>query len=346
MRSDLSTFQQKMAGTGSKSTRSGHIDSFPAFFGETILDGFVPEQMVETLQGSNLEHVQLEDGRFHGRLIHLRESRWRLDYGEYTVPVLARGQLPNDLITLGFLEDSPTVSTFNGLAAEGGALVMWSEGAEIHTRLSGGCKWACIQVRREALDAAGIDLPLEHHATFRLDKYALLGLGRGIMDCIRAWGHRADSNHPPVTGELSGINAEDAFISAVSRCWAERKYMRSPLGAKRARKAIPIIRRFEDYVDAHLAEPLTISQVCFEISYPLHSLERLCLELYQITPKQFLSYRRLSALRDLLLSHTPDDMTVAKAAMACGLNHLGRAAAMYQRTFGEKPSTTLRAAQR
>jgi AraC-like DNA-binding protein len=104
-----------------------------------------------------------------------------------------------------------------------------------------------------------------------------------------------------------------------------------------------IIQRAEAYMDAHLAEPITISRICAETACPVHTLERVFLKSHGVTPKQFLTYRRLTALRSLLIKHSPEDMSVTRAALSCGLTHLGRAAVRYRQLFGETPSATLQA---
>jgi AraC-like DNA-binding protein len=299
--------------------------------------------MVETLQGGSLEHTQLGGGCFHGRLTKLCESPVRLDYGEYNLPILARGQLPDDRITLGFLEHSPGSTSFNGLSASSGNLVLWTEGAELHTRLSEDCRWACLQIRREVLEGAGIELPGNLHMTVSLGKNEVAVLKRDVMNRVRACSHPASGQLALHDGELSTADIEDAFVSALNKVRGVLKQGIGSSPGKRACNALPMIRRFEDYVDAHIAEPVTISRICADISYPLHSLERLCMKVHGVTPKQFLHYRRLSALRALLVSHAPGDITVADAAHACGLTHLGRTSASFQRAFGEKPSETLRA---
>jgi hypothetical protein len=72
---------------------------------------FDPEAMAETLQRSTLKHTQLSRGRFRGRVFQAQSDAWRIDCGEYSLPVLARGPLAPDRISLGVLLQSPTESS-------------------------------------------------------------------------------------------------------------------------------------------------------------------------------------------------------------------------------------------
>ena len=116
-----------------------------------------------------------------------------------------------------------------------------------------------------------------------------------------------------------------------------------PATAAHSGNPVSIIQRAEAYMETHLAEPITISRICAETVCPVHTLERVFLKSHGVTPKQFLTYRRLTALRSLLIKHSPEDMSVTSAALSCGLTHLGRTAVRYRQLFGETPSATLQA---
>jgi AraC family ethanolamine operon transcriptional activator len=57
-------------------------------------------------------------------------------------------------------------------------------------------------------------------------------------------------------------------------------------------------------------------------------------------PLEYLRWRRLWRARSLL-SRPDEDTTVTEVAFTLGFRHLGRFAAAYAATFGERPSLTL-----
>jgi AraC-like DNA-binding protein len=101
------------------------------------------------------------------------------------------------------------------------------------------------------------------------------------------------------------------------------------------------IRVVEEWIDAHLAEPITLGRLCdaagvgdrhLESTFRLHRGQ---------TPLQFVMARRLAWVRRSLLESKPGD-SVTQLAHDAGYVHLGRFAARYRSTYCESPSATLR----
>jgi AraC-like DNA-binding protein len=103
-----------------------------------------------------------------------------------------------------------------------------------------------------------------------------------------------------------------------------------------------LLRRAESYLEAHLAEPIAIVDLCRALDCPIHVLERAFSKVHGISPKRFLTHRRLTRLRQLLLSADAAETSVTETLLDCGLHHAGRAAAAYRHLFGELPGETLR----
>lgn len=59
-------------------------------------------------------------------------------------------------------------------------------------------------------------------------------------------------------------------------------------------------------------------------------------------PARYLTYYRLHKVRQLLKSCDPTTTKVTDVALDHGLWELGRFAGLYRRTYGERPSDTLR----
>lgn len=101
------------------------------------------------------------------------------------------------------------------------------------------------------------------------------------------------------------------------------------------------IRIVEEWIDAHLADPITLGRLCavagvgdryFESAFRAHRGQ---------TPLQFVMARRLAWVRRNLLESRPGD-SVTQLAHDAGFVHLGRFAARYRSAYCESPSATLR----
>jgi AraC-like DNA-binding protein len=101
------------------------------------------------------------------------------------------------------------------------------------------------------------------------------------------------------------------------------------------------IRAVEEWIDAHLAAPITLGCLCAVAGVGERHLESAFRAHRGQTPMQFLMARRLAWVRQGLLEARLGD-SVTELAHDAGFVHLGRFAARYRSAYGESPSATLR----
>ncbi len=97
----------------------------------------------------------------------------------------------------------------------------------------------------------------------------------------------------------------------------------------------------QQYVESHLAEPLTVEQLARVAGCSVRSLQSSFLDLCKMSPMEFVRMHRLARARQMLESSEPDN-TVNTVALRTGHAQLSRFAASYKQRFGESPSETLR----
>jgi AraC-like DNA-binding protein len=101
------------------------------------------------------------------------------------------------------------------------------------------------------------------------------------------------------------------------------------------------LRRAEEYILAHLGDPISRSDICAAAGVSARSLSREFVRCHAVGPMTFLKQRRLEAAQRSLLAADPSEKSVTDVALDCGLHHLGRFAVEYRAAFGESPSQTL-----
>lgn len=111
------------------------------------------------------------------------------------------------------------------------------------------------------------------------------------------------------------------------------------------RRHSAIIRRFRDFLDQAAGDPIYLSNVCTALGVAERTLRACCQAQLGMSPKRYLSLRRLHLARQALAA-APSMATVTEIAMRFGFWELGRFAVEYRSTFGESPSGTLRRAGR
>lgn len=113
-----------------------------------------------------------------------------------------------------------------------------------------------------------------------------------------------------------------------------------PSGPPPARQLDAVI----DYVDAHLAAPLSLEDLARAGGMSVRALHQKCADAYGVPPMTWLRQRRLDAARRHLLLNP--EVNVADTALAVGFCHVGRFASYYRERFGELPSQTQAHARR
>ncbi|MDK3017283.1 AraC family transcriptional regulator [Pseudodonghicola flavimaris] len=110
-----------------------------------------------------------------------------------------------------------------------------------------------------------------------------------------------------------------------------------PVSAAAPRK----LRLAEEYIEAHLDQPLTLEEIARAAGTTPRSLQMAFRDFRGTTPLNFLRDRRLDLVhRDLMTA--PPGATVTDIATARGFGHLGRFSQAYRTRFGASPSDTLR----
>jgi AraC-like DNA-binding protein len=102
-----------------------------------------------------------------------------------------------------------------------------------------------------------------------------------------------------------------------------------------------IMRRFRRVLEEHPDRALYVPEICAAISVPERTLRLCCQEHLGMSPKQYLTLRRMNLARRALLASGPGKRTVTDIATSYGFWHFGRFSAVYRSLFNELPSDSL-----
>ena len=112
----------------------------------------------------------------------------------------------------------------------------------------------------------------------------------------------------------------------------------------RRQQRLPVMRWFEQVLEANPDRPLYVTEVCAAIGVADRTLRLHCLEHLGMSPHRYLWLRRMNFARRALALADPLATTVTVIANDHGFGELGRFAVAYRKLFGELPSVTLRRA--
>lgn len=305
-----------------------------------VFDCVDAEAMTTTVQHARLDHLQLARGRFRGVVQQARLSATRLDRGCYNLPVLTRGPLAPDALTFGYFVHAPEGGVLNGRPVRSGDVAALAEGGELRFRHAPGTEWIAFHVPRPVFERLGVAVPGELHGMQAVSADHRQALALAMRELLPAFDGTASAAQLSMGLEC----AQEALIACCARILdgLGRKGALPPLSLP---ERVRIVRRAEEYMDAHLAEPVRVDSLCLAAGTSLRGLERAFLAVYGLGPKRYLTLRRLlRARRELRRADTA--ATVTDVALRWGFLHLGRFAADYRAQFGETPSETMRQARR
>lgn len=102
------------------------------------------------------------------------------------------------------------------------------------------------------------------------------------------------------------------------------------------------IKRVEEYLLAHLKEPVSLANLSTVSGLPIRTLSRNFKKYFGASPMQFLRARRFEAAQSELARGPSETHSVTETAMRYGFGHLGKFAYEYRKIFHELPSETLK----
>jgi AraC-like DNA-binding protein len=154
---------------------------------------------------------------------------------------------------------------------------------------------------------------------------------------------RAAATAPEIIASSDAARGlEQTLLEAMFDCLAQGKQQED--GSSRGRHNA-IIKRFRALAEENPEQPLYLADVCAAIGVNKRTLHMCCQEQLGVSPKRYLTLRRMHLARQALFAGPADVSSVTEIATRYGFWELGRFAVHYRAIFGESPSATLRRAR-
>ena len=262
-------------------------------------------------------------------LIHVQESAPRIRYVE----------LNPERTYLSFLVRPGPDVFVRGVSRSPNSLIRHARGQALHERTSGPTEWVSVSLPTSELMAASSALvgrDLSAHRDPQLVMPApgnmanLLGAQTAISNLAR--------NSPHLLANVEVVRAlKQSLIDATIACLSDSD-AREEKWAQQTHDTI--MRRLRRVLEEQPNRPIYVPEICAAIGVPERTLRLCCQEQLAMSPKQYLTRRRMHLVRRALLS-AETETTVTEIATRFGFWHLGRFSGGYHATFGEFPSTTL-----
>jgi AraC family ethanolamine operon transcriptional activator len=300
-----------------------------------------PDDLRETLRGSNIENVQLKPGKLQGSIAHFGIGNLGISIGRYNSGIRATGALPAEKVVLGTLLDCADRVTHWWKEVRPSDVCVFPRGVEIDAIHCGGVAYLTASLGLpELLSMLGGEDRLADpgfwntkrvcpaHPLIRVD---LLRRLAGIMSDVE----RKSTTPSDEAADFLRRSIVEAFVVSLASTLPPERGRSFYTGAR-------LVSETEDYVDAAGGRPVHISEICSTLKVSRRSLHRAFADTLGVGPVAYLRRRRLSAVRSVLSRSDPATISIGDVAFENGFPEPGRFAAYYRAHFGETPSETYR----
>jgi AraC family ethanolamine operon transcriptional activator len=292
------------------------------------------------LQGLDIEAVPLRSGSFFGRTRTLIDPSFIFTRGTVESDHRYRGTSHDTQVLLGIHFGRRGTAHFGSNVGEPGDLSALQPRQEHFGSVGGTLEYAALSIEpAELVRLGGTDRLLHSNALSHNDQ-------------IRAPAQVSAA----VCGALETLTQIAFHTGATQTATRVRQLKRSLLypflliaahGESEPDGLAPepkttIVRRAERWLDDEPPERLHVIDLCLALGVPLRTLQRAFQETLGVGPAHYLTFYRLHKVRGVLLNSDPTDTRVTDVAIDHGFWELGRFAGLYRRTYGERPSETLR----
>lgn len=168
--------------------------------------------------------------------------------------------------------------------------------------------------------------------------------GQCVMQLLPLLAEIMSTEAHPLRNPLAFEQFESTLLNAL--IYGQPNSVRNSMTRERRPLAPFYVRRVEEYIRAHLQEPLTIERLAEFGNVSPSTLFAAFKHCHGVTPMVFVRQLRLERVRmDLIgaeAGNGPGRSSVTDIALKWGFAHLGRFSMEYKRAFGESPSESLR----
>jgi AraC-like DNA-binding protein len=320
----------------------GRGDNVPGSFTETFSD---VERFRNTIRPADTEFLVTGRGAFSATVTKVDLINLGLQRLTENLARTWRIAIDSPRIAVIFAAEPGAQATYRGAEFAEDCIGFVAKGTDVWHRSSGASSWAGYSlpddlIVQHSVALFGRDLtPPRNRISAQLPSATMARLRR-----LHAAVIQLGSTAPEIISNIDAAKGlEASLIETFFDCLSSDE-LDEDQSARRQHFAI--LRKLHDLAQENPEEPLYISDVCRILRVPKRTLQYSCNEQLGMSPKKYLTLRRLHLVHQALQRGSEGGHSVSDIAMRFGFWELGRFAIVYRTIYGETPSATLRARQR
>jgi AraC-like DNA-binding protein len=299
-----------------------------------------PDEYAAAIRQGTYELTVTERGDFTAKLIRIDLHRLWMQRFSDNLPRISHIAGWGGRAVIAFRTQPGPSLLSSGVEMQPTNIVRYSEGQNYYRRSSGFASYGSMSLPVEEMAAVGEALAAIDLTPPR-DPMLITPLPTEMAKLQRlhaAAAQLAEQAPEIIAHPEAARGLEQALIEALGGCLGIGK-VDEDRSAQRRHSLI--MRRFRRLVEENPEQPLYIPEICKAIAVSDRTLRICCQEQLGMSPKQYLTLRRMHLARRALRDGAPTGTTVTEIATRYGFWQFGRFAGEYRSLFGEAPSTTL-----
>jgi AraC-like DNA-binding protein len=279
-------------------------------------------------------------GSFTARITRIDLPRLWMQRGSESLPRIRHAEPSPGRNIIAFLTGKDQTTIRNGAEFRADQLALLSPHHSHRYRSFGPIDWAGMS--RSRADVTEISSAIAGHDLMPgRDEQIITPPAAAIARLQRlhaAAGYLAEQAPEVIANPQAAHGLEQNLIDALVDCLLGSGHGED--AAARRRHTL-IMQRFHQTLEASDGSAVYLPELCTRIGVSGRTLRLCCQEHLGMSPKQYLTMRRMHLVRRAL-RHASPKHTVTEIAMTFGFWELGRFAVRYKSIFGESPSETMR----
>jgi AraC family ethanolamine operon transcriptional activator len=302
------------------------------------------DEFAPIIKGADVELIQTSSSLSGGSVTEVQFGSVVLQHCRIAFGCLARASIHKNPVSMMIPLRVTGPAMCNGFSLSHESFLVHGTGADYYSNTPTGFEWVLLPFKTDAILHTIATLTQqeppefrEHCLSIQPPAEIMSAVHRMLADAVGVAQRNPQilmSKHALHSLEQS-IHTAIALVLSRSRREASRYRQQTQLAHSYVR------RRIEQYLDAHLLEPVYLADLCSAAGVSERTLEQVFREAYGVSPLRYLKLRRLNLARQRLRDGAIESTRVTDVALDCGFWELGRFAADYKTLFGESPSQTL-----
>jgi AraC-like DNA-binding protein len=314
----------------------------PTEFQSIEVRSFEPELLFEAVAGGGFDQKLLCGGLFHARLDRVVLPNSRLDRGNYNLPCIGHGSIPEGWVGIGMTDSPWRRPWINGIEVNHHQVQFYSEGCPIDYRCSINAPWFLLQVRRDYLQRTAIATfgrELEIPTHWMLNTDVPCQSGRALLDRVEwFFGIGVGIADGPKLLEL----AESKLIVTACRALFSGQPSIDGRTLKATERKLGLIRQLDHAFREELTKAFAMQELSNKTGLKVRNLGDAIQRIYGVSPRELFEVHRLHQIRRELIGLSQEVVSIGLLASKYGFTNASRFSNRYAKLFGEKPTETLR----